>query len=79
MRAESLQLRKGQKLSVRISDVLSLHAVIVEFQGQLFRVTNETGDHLMKGQFLTLEVTSESPLLFRIQSRDRSRSFDRFG
>ena len=79
MRIESLQLRKGQKIFVRVSDVLSLHAVIVEYQGQLLRVVNETGDHLMKGQALTLEVTNESPLLFRIQSRDRSRSFDRFG
>ena len=77
MRASSLRLKKGMRIDVEVAEVLSAVALIVAFEGRLFRVGNETGEVFKLEQRLALLVISEHPLKFRIESRNQAR-FERF-
>lgn len=62
MRPERLQLRKGDRIRVRVVEVLEGRALIVEHEGRLFRVVNRGSEAFREGQNLSLVVLSADPL-----------------
>jgi hypothetical protein len=67
MRTRSLDLRIGQKLRVQVVEILAADALIVMNEGQLLRVTNESGMRFRPGQQITMFVRGLDPLQFQIQ------------
>ena len=67
---------RGQLIRAEIVELISKKEFICSFQGNLFRVTNESAHEFVCGQQVNLIVRSEYPLQFQI--RNRSNSMDRF-
>lgn len=59
-------MHRGKRIRAQIVEVQSGDQILVSYQGQLLRVTNQSGKKLKKNQYLDLLVTSESPLQFKI-------------
>jgi hypothetical protein len=71
------QLKVDQKVWAIIEEVISEN-LIVNFQGDLIRVANQSGRRFRPGQRIQLMVTSISPLGFKLlDSRNQTQSFSK--
>ena len=77
MRPLTTNLKIGEEIKVTVEEVMTSGALIVNAEGYLFRVTNESDEKFKAGQLVTLTVRGLNPLLFSIQSRPRLQ-FERF-
>ncbi len=77
MEAKTLGLKKGARIKVQVTEVLSSISFLVNFEGNLFRITNESRVSLQKDQTLYLTVIGENPLQLRFESY-RPDQIDRF-
>ncbi len=67
-------LKLGQKVWATVEEVLVQNEIIVNFQGELLRVSNQTFRSLRPGQRIQLAVTTVAPLGFQLmESRKRER------
>lgn len=60
------RLQRGQIVNGEVVDILSHNEVIVNFRGDLVRVSNQSGQIMEIGQILKLKVTSVHPLSFQL-------------
>lgn len=58
----------GEVVRAKLIERVSAQVWIVDFAGQLLRVTNNTPTHLSEGQMISLEVTAVRPLQFAVTS-----------
>ena len=58
----------GQVVKAKLVERVSAQVWIVDFAGQLLRVTNNTHARLSEGQLISLEVTGIRPLQFAVTS-----------
>lgn len=59
-------LKKGDVVQATVVEGISDYAFIVNFQGDLIRVTNRTPKPFNKGQELQLKVITVAPLSFQV-------------
>lgn len=59
-------LKVGQKVWATVEEVLAQNEILVNFQGDLLRVSNQTSRSLRPGQRIQLSVTAVSPLGFQL-------------
>lgn len=59
-------LKKGQILHATVEDVSSLTGILLNFQGDLLRISNLTGQIISKGQGVRLQVMNLDPLQFQV-------------
>ena len=69
-------LKKGQILRAVVEDISSATGVLLNFHGDLLRISNFSGQQISKGQNVTLQVTSVDPLRFQVFD-SRSPRFER--
>jgi hypothetical protein len=60
-------LKKGQRLSAEVVEMIDDDVCIVNLGGDLLRVKNTTGRKFAAGLSIELEVTNLHPLSFRCQ------------
>ena len=70
------QVSIGQRLPATIEEVVSNKNFIINFQGDLIRVSNKASRVLKVGQQVELEITSIKPLGFRLIDGSRRRGLD---
>jgi hypothetical protein len=76
--ATSLQgLKKGETILAYVSEVLPDHWLIMNYEGQLVRVLNQSGHNYKVNDPIKLMVKNTSPVEFQIFYR-AARSIDRF-
>ena len=76
MRFTLANVKKGDILQARVSEVLSADEFIVDFSGDLMRIKNKTQRSLRAGQFVSLIVFQVSPLGFRLAKARKSSGLD---
>lgn len=59
-------LEKDQILIANVEEVTSSSEALVNFQGELLLISNNTGQKLKQGDKITLQVLSVDPLRFHI-------------
>lgn len=59
-------LEKGRILTAVVEDISSTTGILLNFNGDLLRISNLTGQQIEKGQTLKLQVKSTAPLEFQI-------------
>lgn len=57
--------RKGERILAEVVESLSTTEIICSLEGTLFRIRNESGRVLKKGDKALLEVTQATPLQFK--------------
>lgn len=61
-------LKKGQVLRAKVEDISSITGILLNFDGDLLRISNLTGSMIAKGQMIQLQVRSVDPLEFQVFS-----------
>jgi hypothetical protein len=72
-------LRRGERIWAIVEEVQSLNQVVINFSGDLIRVSNESDRIFRVGQRVLLQVENVHPLQFKIitkTSLELSRSLD---
>ena len=64
----------GQRVAARVEDIVSTEAIIVNFAGDLLRVSNKTGRKFKLGEAIQLEVRQLKPLQFQLVDNIAERS-----
>lgn len=72
-RAFLSSLKKGQILHAVVEDISSTTGVLLNFQGDLLRISNLTGQMISKGQSIRLQVRNLSPLEFQVFDTQNNR------
>ncbi len=75
MKPTSLDLHLGERVLVKVIEVVSAEFLIVGVYGSLVRVKNETSRSLKAGDCLSLVVVTINPIGFRMTEAEE-RSFD---
>lgn len=65
------EIQLGQKLLARIEEVVSQNNFIVNFDGDLIRVTNNSNQVIRAGDMVEVIVTSVKPLSFKLSIESR--------
>jgi len=63
------QFKVGQMVQAEVLEKMSSKEFIVNFQGDLVRVANQTGQKIQKGQTVNLIVRSLQPLSFSLAAK----------
>ncbi|MDG0816930.1 hypothetical protein [Bdellovibrio svalbardensis] len=66
-------LKKGQILHAQVEDISSVTGILLNFQGDLLRISNLTGQMISKGQSIRLQVMSLEPLQFQVFNSHSTR------
>lgn len=66
----------GQLIQAKVIENLSSTTLVVDIQGSLFRVRNQSGHYWKAGDEISLKVTALNPIEFQILTA--VRGFDRF-
>ena len=64
-------LKLGETIKGIVDDVLPGNELLINFNGDLIRVSNETRKPVKRGQLIELIVTAVSPLQFRLASHPK--------
>lgn len=60
-------LKNGDRVVAEVVEKVTVSDYIASFNGDLIRITNNTGRSLQTGEKISLEVQSINPLKFRLQ------------
>lgn len=66
-------IKKGQRLSAEVIEVISGQMCIVNLHGDLIRIKNSTGRIFAPGDSMKLEVVGVNPLSFKVVSESTTR------
>lgn len=66
-------LKKDQILHAKVEEISSVTGILLNFQGDLLRISNLTGQIISKGQSIRLQVISLQPLQFQVFDSHSSR------
>jgi len=70
-------LRKGDVIEAEVVEIVSPTAVIVNFQGDLIRIVNQTGRILAVGERHAVRVVGTQPLSFQLVGSEwKARKID---
>lgn len=72
-RAFLQSLEKGQILRAQVEEVTSVTEALCSFQGELLLISNHTGQVFKKGDPITLQVKSVTPLQFQVFDSRRTK------
>ncbi len=67
------RLRRGERIEGRVEEIQAHGELLVNFQGDLLRVSNESHLNLKPGEVVQLEVTATAPLRFQVIFHGRSK------
>lgn len=70
------KLKLGQKLLARVEESLPGQELLLNCQGDLIRVANDTSQVFAKGQKITVRVTAVNPLQFKLVPQKSRHSLD---
>lgn len=63
----------GQRVQGRVTEQLPSGELIISFDGNLLRVSNESGQKVAAGDTVDLQVASQNPVTLKLATKLRSR------
>jgi hypothetical protein len=76
LRHQISRLRVGDTIWVQVVERIEASFFIVDFNGDLLRIKNETRMDISEGESVPLEVVAIHPLKFRHSARSGRRGFN---
>ena len=71
MKSFLLNLQKGQRIDVTVTEIQPDQQILVSYRGELFRVKNTSGRRFQIGESILLVVAQKNPLEFSLVGEQR--------